>query len=88
LVACWCPLDHLKEEEEDFTPLSIKLCQVEILQETLILKIKIADNRTIDEEKEQQHLQTPKITLFTCPTLRYCLSLLHHIMPLPILPSL
>jgi hypothetical protein len=44
-------LDHLKEEEEDFTPLSIKLRQVEFLQETLRLKVKIADNRTINEEK-------------------------------------
>jgi hypothetical protein len=44
-------LDHLKEEEEDFTPLPIKLCQAETLQETLGLKRKITYSQTIDEEK-------------------------------------
>jgi hypothetical protein len=82
LVACWCPLNHLKEEEEDLTPLPSKLRQIETLQETLRLERKVVDNWTTNE-KRKQHLQTLHITLFARPTSCSCLSLLYHITALP-----
>jgi hypothetical protein len=47
------------------------------------LEREVATNRTVDEEKKQQHLQTPQIIFFTRPTSCSSLSLLQRITPLP-----